>query len=288
MPAPPGEGCAPLACRAVPSEKRQRKRMNRQAGLAALQAREQRRRRRTRAVAVVLLAAVVTAVVLLATGGGKGGKGGKKVATAPATTVARTTPPTTAAAEPAPCPAPDGSSPQRRRFDAPFGDCIDPARTYTAVVATDVGTFRIRLDPRRAPRTVNNFVALARYHFYDGLTFHRVIPDFVIQGGDPQGDGSGGPGYTFADELPQPGDYRAGSVAMANSGPDTNGSQFFVVTSDKGARTLVEAVGGQARYSLFGTVVEGMDVVRRIEADGTPQGSPKVTHRIVSVTIEES
>ena len=89
----------------------------------------------------------------------------------------------------------------------------------------------IRLDPRRAPRTVNNFVFLAREGFYDGLTFHRVVRGFVIQGGDPEGDGRGGPGYTFADELPDDG-YPPGSVAMANAGPGTNGSQFFIVTGD--------------------------------------------------------
>lgn len=266
----------------MPSEKRQRKRMNRQARLATFQAAQRRRRRRTQAAAVVVLAAVVTAIVLLARGGGET----NKVATTAPTTVARAT--TTTAGEPAPCPAPDGSSPQRRVFPAPFGNCIDPAKTYTAVVTTDVGTFRIRLLADRAPKTVNNFVALARYHFYDGLTFHRVVPDFVIQGGDPAGDGTGGPGYAFADELPEPGDYHAGSVAMANSGPNTNGSQFFVVTTENGAKQLVEAVGGQARYSLFGTVVEGMDVVRRIEADGQPGGPPRVVHTIRSVTIEES
>lgn len=265
----------------MPSEKRQRKRMNRQARVATLRAARRRQRRRTQIVAVVILAAVVTAIVLLAADSGR-----REVATTSRTTVARAT--TTTAGEPAPCPAPDGSSPKRRQFSAPFGTCIDPARTYTAVVATDVGTFRIRLDAARAPRTVNNFVSLARYHFYDGLTFHRVVPDFVIQGGDPAGDGTGGPGYTFPDELPDPGDYHAGSVAMANSGPDTNGSQFFVVTTDNGAKQLVEAVGGQARYSLFGTVVEGMDVVRRIEADGQPGGPPRVVHTITSITIEES
>src|SRR5207248_1229238 len=110
-------------------------------------------------------------------------------------------------------------------------------------------------DATKAPFTVNNFVVLARYHFFDGVPFHRVIPDFVLQGGDAEkGDGTGGPGYTFKDELPKAGDYKAGSLAMANSGPNTNGSQFFVVTSAKGAKTLVDAVGGKANYTLFGQV----------------------------------
>ena len=191
-------------------------------------------------------------------------------------------------ADPLPCPATDGSEEQVQDFPAAPDMCIDTAKTYTATMVTDAGTIEIELADDAAPITVNNFVYLARYKYFDGLTFHRVIPDFVLQGGDPLGNGTGGPGYQFEDELPDPEDYQAGSLAMANSGANTNGSQFFIVTSEQGAETLVEAVGGTANYSLFGQVTEGMDVVEAIEADGSPGGTPATTHIIESVTIAES
>jgi len=129
---------------------------------------------------------------------------------------------------------------------------IDPAKMYRATISTDGGTIVMDLDPQLAPDTVNNFVGLARDGYYDGLTFHRVVPEFVIQGGCPEGSGRGGPGYKFADE-PVQGEYRAGAVAMANSGPDTNGSQFFVCIDD--CRTKLAP-----SYNLFGYVIDGMDV----------------------------
>ncbi|HEV2811066.1 MAG TPA: peptidylprolyl isomerase, partial [Acidimicrobiales bacterium] len=144
-----------------------------------------------------------------------------------------------------PCPAADGTAPRTTQFEQPPPMCIDASRSYVATVSTTKGSFRITLDPGRAPRTVNNFVVLARYHFYEGIAFHRIIPGFVVQAGDPMGNGRGGPGYTVPDELPGPGEYEAGSVAMANSGPDTNGSQFFVVTGPAG-------VSLPPSYSLFG------------------------------------
>lgn len=190
-------------------------------------------------------------------------------------------------AEPLPCPPEDGSAEPNTEFPAPPPTCLEDGVDYVATMVTDAGTIEIDLFEADAPATVNNFVYLARYGFYDGLDFHRVIPDFVLQGGDPNGDGSGGPGYQFEDELPEPEDYGAGSLAMANSGPDTNGSQFFIVTSEKGAESLVQAVGGTANYSLFGQVTSGMDVVAAIEADGSPAGTPEVSHTIESVTISE-
>src|SRR5262245_1712835 len=137
--------------------------------------------------------------------------------------------------------------------------CIDPAKRYTASVVTSKGTMTIALDPIAAPQTVNNFVFLARYHYFDGVVFHRIIPGFVLQGGDPKGTGTGGPGYRFADELPAPGRYELGSLAMANAGPNTNGSQFFVISGPAG-------VGLPPHYSLFGKVVAGLDVVAAIDA----------------------
>ncbi|HEX2699263.1 MAG TPA: peptidylprolyl isomerase [Acidimicrobiales bacterium] len=182
---------------------------------------------------------------------------------------------------PTECPAADGSSPKKQKFDGPPPMCIDPARSYTAEMVTTKGTMLIALDAIAAPRTVNNFVVLARYHYYDGIGFHRVIPGFMLQGGDPEGSGRGGPGYRFADELPKPGRYEIGSIAMANAGPDTNGSQFFIVSGQSG-------VGLPPQYSLFGKVVKGLDVVSAIEAAGSPSGAPKEKVVIESVTITES
>jgi cyclophilin family peptidyl-prolyl cis-trans isomerase len=181
-----------------------------------------------------------------------------------------------------PCPPDDGSAERTTAFEQAPPMCIDPAKQYDAIVTTDVGAFTIELDTEAAPETVNNFVVLSRYHFYDGVAFHRVIPGFVVQGGDAVGNppGSGSPGYAFADELPASvDDYVAGSVAMANSGPDTNGSQFFVWLGP-------DPLPGPA-YSLFGQVTEGLDVVREIEAGGGPDGTPMVPHAITAVEIVE-
>jgi peptidylprolyl isomerase/peptidyl-prolyl cis-trans isomerase B (cyclophilin B) len=127
---------------------------------------------------------------------------------------------------------------------------------------------------------VNSFVFLARYHYYDGVIFHRVIPGFVLQGGDPTGTGTGGPGYKFEDELPAPGRYQIGSLAMANAGPHTNGSQFFVISGPDGVRL-------PPQYALFGAVVSGGDVVTAIDALGTRSGTPTEKVTIESVTIAE-
>ena len=159
--------------------------------------------------------------------------------------------------------------------------CIDPAKRYTADMVTSRGTIRIALDPVSAPKTVNNFVVLARYHYYDGIVFHRVIPGFVLQGGDPKGTGTGGPGYKFEDELPKAGRYELGSLAMANAGPNTNGSQFFVISGPQGVRL-------PPNYSLFGKAVSGLDVVAAIDSIGTQSGTPKERVVIQSVTITEA
>ncbi len=128
----------------------------------------------------------------------------------------------------------------------------DESKMYRVTITTDRGPIVMDLDPQLAPKTVNNFIGLARQGYYDGLTWHRVVPEFVIQGGDPEGSGRGGPGYKFADE-PVKGQYTRGAVAMANAGPDTNGSQFFICIDDC-SRKLA------ASYNLFGYVVEGQDV----------------------------
>ena len=134
---------------------------------------------------------------------------------------------------------------------------IDNTKRYRATIATDRGPIVMDLDPQLAPKTVNNFVALARRGYYDGLTFHRVVPEFVIQGGDPDGTGSGGPGYRFDDE-PVVAEYTLGAVAMANAGPNTNGSQFFVCIDDCTRKLSKD-------YNLFGYVTEGIDVAQSIQ-----------------------
>ena len=133
----------------------------------------------------------------------------------------------------------------------------DASKLYRVTITTDRGTMVMDLDPQLAPATVNNFVGLARQGYYDELSFHRVVPDFVIQGGCPEGSGRGGPGYKFADE-PVKGEYTLGAVAMANSGPNTNGSQFFVCIDDCTRKLSKD-------YSLFGYVVEGIDVAQATE-----------------------
>jgi cyclophilin family peptidyl-prolyl cis-trans isomerase len=159
--------------------------------------------------------------------------------------------------------------------------CIDVSKRYTATMATTKGTMTIALDPQSAPTTVNNFVFLARYHYFDGIVFHRIIPGFVLQGGDPTGTGTGGPGYRFADELPPPGRYELGSLAMANAGPDTNGSQFFVISGPDGMRL-------PPNYSLFGKVVSGLETVASIDAVGSKSGKPTERVAIEAVTIAEA
>jgi cyclophilin family peptidyl-prolyl cis-trans isomerase len=139
---------------------------------------------------------------------------------------------------------------------APPANQIDATKLYRVTIDTARGPIVMELDPQLAPNSVNNFVGLARQGYYDGLSFHRVVPEFVIQGGCPEGSGRGGPGYRFEDE-PVRGEYTLGAVAMANSGPDTNGSQFFVCIDDCTSKLAKS-------YNLFAHVTEGMDVATAI------------------------
>jgi cyclophilin family peptidyl-prolyl cis-trans isomerase len=139
----------------------------------------------------------------------------------------------------------------------------DASKIYRTTITTNRGTIVMDLDPQLAPATVNNFVGLARDSYYDGLKFHRVVPEFVIQGGDPKGTGSGGPGYQFDDE-PVQGEYTLGAVAMANAGPNTNGSQFFICIDDC-TRKLAPS------YNLFGYVIEGIEVAQATEVGDVMQ-----------------
>jgi cyclophilin family peptidyl-prolyl cis-trans isomerase len=162
---------------------------------------------------------------------------------------------------------------------------IDPSKEYQATIKTNFGDIVVQLFPEDAPLAVNNFVFLARQGFYDGVKFHRVVKGFVIQGGDPTGTGTGGPGYKFADEEVTR-DYIAGTLAMANSGSNTNGSQFFITLAD---------LSGQLpkKYTIFGLVTSGFDVVQEIgnvPVTGATSGElslPTVDVHIESIIIEE-
>ena len=188
-------------------------------------------------------------------------------------------------ADDASCPSPDGADEQQQQFAEYPPTCIDVSRTYTAEIVTNFGDITVELDAARAPLAVNSFVTLARYRYFDGTQCHRAIPGFVVQCGDPTATGSGGPGYRFADELPAAGEYTIGSVAMANAGPDTNGSQFFIITGPNGAAL-------PPQYTLFGTVVAGLDsTVAELDAIANPSnnGVPPLAEIVIeSVTITES
>jgi len=142
-----------------------------------------------------------------------------------------------------------------KRYNAPPEMQIETNKTYKATIKTNKGDIHVELSPSEAPMTVNNFVVLARDGFYDGIRFHRVVPHFVIQAGDPTGTGAGGPGYQFRDE-PVRRAYKAGTMAMANAGPNTNGSQFFICIEDQ--------PNLPPNYTIFGQTTSGMDVVRNI------------------------
>jgi cyclophilin family peptidyl-prolyl cis-trans isomerase len=155
---------------------------------------------------------------------------------------------------------------------------IDANKTYKATLDTNKGSFEITFFPKEAPKTVNNFVCLAKAGFYDNTIIHRVVPGFVIQGGDPEGTGRGGPGYRFEDEPVQR-PYNRGIVAMANAGPNTNGSQFFV---------CLDNVNLPPAYTIFGEVTSGMDTVDKIAAVQINGSSPVEPVTVSKVTISET
>ena len=165
------------------------------------------------------------------------------------------------------------------KYDSAPELTIDLSKSYSAKLDTNHGEIQIELDATSSPQAVNNFVFLARKGFYDSVIFHRVIPGFMIQGGDPTGTGKGGPGYQFRDELEGSGDYSRGTVAMANSGPNTNGSQFFITHADAG---LPHA------YTIIGKVTSGLEAVDSIAAGHTDASDrPAEDCLINSVTITE-
>lgn len=183
--------------------------------------------------------------------------------------------------QPAQVTPPQPAPMNQKQYQTPPAMTIDATKGYTATLNTDKGPIVISLHAKETPVTVNNFVFLAREKFYDGTIFHRTIPGFMIQGGDPQGTGMGGPGYRFADESFS-GEYKRGIVAMANAGPNTNGSQFFIMHADYPL---------PPNYVIFGEVTSGLEVVDAIATAPTQpggEGSKPVAPVVVSsVTIEE-
>jgi cyclophilin family peptidyl-prolyl cis-trans isomerase len=267
------------------TDKRNRKRENRRQRLDDLAKQQQRKRTRKLATRAAIFIAVVVGVALIISVSG----GSDSTSTNDTTVDTTATAPVEGRAitGETPCPAVDGSEARAATFENAPSNCLDASKTYTAVVTTNKGEFSIVLDQNKAPLAANSFVTLARYKYFDNTQCHRAILDFVVQCGDPTATGSGGPGYSFADELPQAGEYKLGSIAMANSGPNTNGSQFFIITGDQGI-TLPPS------YTLFGQVTSGLDTtVPALNAASNPDpaanGVPTLeTITIVSVVITES
>jgi cyclophilin family peptidyl-prolyl cis-trans isomerase/uncharacterized protein YceK len=180
-----------------------------------------------------------------------------------------------------------GVQPKTKSWSSPPAMQIDKNKSYEAEVTTSKGAFTIQLFAKDAPKTVNNFVFLSRQGFYDGVIFHRIIKTFMVQTGDPKGDGTGGPGYQFEDEKTPYTNYEPGIVAMANAGPNTNGSQFFICTGPD-----AQALNAHPDYTVFGKVTKGMDVVQKIADTPVtvgPSGEPsapteKVTINSIKIT----
>jgi cyclophilin family peptidyl-prolyl cis-trans isomerase len=242
--------------------------------LAERRAAERRRRRRQRIVAGVVAGAVALGGIGVAAFAFLGSPDRKAEAAKPGASPSPE--------QPVAC---GGTVPRAAGEEKPMYDeapkmQIDPSKDYTATLKTSCGTIELELFAKDTPVTVNNFVFLAEKGFYDGLTFHRIIPDFVLQGGDPKGDGTGGPGYEFKDEIvPSLKFDRPYLLAMANSGKDTNGSQFFITTGEP------KHLNGL--HTIFGKVTKGKDAVKAIEAVGSADGTPSQTVYIEKATITE-
>lgn len=264
------------------TEKRKRQEQGRLARLEA-ERQAQRRAQRNRSIRnlLILLGALVVGALVysILSGGDDDGDEGSPEVVLPGQGASIT--------GETPCPPADGSAERTTSFEQAPPMCIDPARTYTATIKTTEGDIVVELDAEGAPETVNNFVVLARYHYYDDVPFHRIIPGFMNQAGDPVGPvpGTGGPGYTIPDELPTGDDpYPTGTLAMANTGqPNSGGGQWFIT---------VEGGGDQLTptYSAFGRVVEGQDVVDEINqhGDAATNGTPTKIVTITTIEITES
>ena len=280
----------------MPSEKRQRQDEGRLLRLEAerVAATRSQRSRQVRSIGVLIGAIVLVALAIsIFSGDDDGGDvstegtGGTTTTVAEGAAVSIPIPAAGATIEgDTTCPAADGSAERTTTFAKAPPTCIDPAKTYTAVLETSEGDITIELDTLNAPVTANSFVVLARYHYFDGVAFHRIVPGFVNQAGDAVGPtpGVGGPGYTLPDELPADPltAYTAGAVAMANSGADSGGSQFFLVIGDENG-----SLSGTGAYTVFGHVTAGQEVSEAINLLAVGESPTKVV-TIDSVTITES
>jgi peptidyl-prolyl cis-trans isomerase B (cyclophilin B) len=277
----------------VPSDKRARQRAAREARLAA-EAQSQKRRKQIRnGIIIAVIAAVIVGIVFLVSGNNKPVASQSNVDKTTTTIAGKSADAKLQAqanevAVKAGCPASTKTTVNTQKYASAPAMTSDTSKTYTATVVTTAGTFDIALDAKTAPISVNNFVFLADKGYYHCVIFHRVIPGFMDQTGDPTGTGDGGPGYTIQDENPPKAanaseQYPLGSVAMANTGqPNSGGSQFFVVSGPQG-----ESLPNS--YALFGSVTSGMNVVDKINQQGSAAGvPPDVTQRMLSVTIHES
>jgi len=270
----------------VNNDKRQRHKTGHRSRVeAARLAEEQRRRRRRLVVVALVVVAIVGVFVAVTVTSGDDDDTASSTTPSSETTVSApvvTAPPPGESIDgETPCPSADGSEARTTAFSEAPPTCIDETKTYTATVTTSEGDITVDLDTENAPISVNNFVVLSRYHYFDGLPFHRVVPGFVNQTGSSgvPDVGSGGPGYDLPAEPPTR-EYAAGDVAMAQGGGTNSGSQFFFTVDPASLQ------GGT--YPIFGTVSGGEDVVQAINALGDGDGPPSKSVTIESVTIEES
>jgi peptidyl-prolyl cis-trans isomerase B (cyclophilin B) len=244
--------------------------------------RKQRQRTLTLIISSVLVVGLAVGLVLVLST-----RGGKPAASA---TKSPTPTPSATTAQSVACGGtkPAAASVKKKSYPKPPPMTIDPNKTYTATLRTSCGTIVFHLDPKQSPKTVNSLVFLAGQKFYDGLVFHRLSKNFVIQGGDPTGTGSGGPGYSTVDTPPKDAKYPVGTVAMAKAGNDpagTAGSQFFIVTGSGGSSLTPD-------YAIVGKVTAGQLVAKKIEdlpiQQDADDGPPVSTVYIISLRIKES
>ncbi len=242
--------------------------------------RQKRQRSLTMIIASVLVVALAVGLVFVLANRSTKTSATSKSSSAPATASP------TAATVACGGSVPEAASKEKTTYKKPPKMVIDPKKTYTATIKTSCGTIVMELDQKLAPNTVNSFVFLANHGFYDGLIFHRISKDFVIQGGDPTGTGTSGPGYSTVDAPPKDATYPIGTVAMAKAGNDpagTSGSQFFIVTGKNGTSL-------SADYAIIGKVRSGQDVAKKIEdlpiEGGATDGKPAETVYIESIRIK--
>jgi peptidyl-prolyl cis-trans isomerase B (cyclophilin B) len=262
---------------------------------AVIQKRRKRRSTMRRAATMSLVAIVIIGIILAIQLGGDKSKKAASTTTTTSTSVPTTVPLSTAAVVPT-CPPATGTTKRTTWFTKAPPDCIGKTSVWDATFDTSLGSFVVQMDAAKSYLAVNNFVFLSEWNYYNGTFFHRVIPGFVVQGGDPTGTGSGGPdhlpGYSFTGNTPpatcktkpdQAACYHIGDIAMANSGTSSSdGSQFFVVLP--GGQTTLN---GEPLYTDFGTVTSGMSIVEKIGADGSAGGTPKVKVYLLKVTVKQ-